>query len=357
LFEVIVVNVLAVFFAFISRYKDFRHGLKISFILIFIFLALRYNFGNDYQAYHNNFLIINNYDSINYFNKSFQLEPGWLFLCRLFKPIGFFGMVMILALFNCVVYYRFINKYLPPQYYWLAVTIYLFDPSFMLIQASAMRQSLAIAIFIASIPYIYKKDPIRYIIGIGVAWFFHSSALILLPLYFLGYVNWKINKITGAVILASFISLYLFGKNLAPYVNQFIQSNFERYDVYQGGAVIGTGFGIFYFSIFFILILAYERYQNKETSLLFKIAIVGFMIIPFGLIIQLIGRVGMYLGPSAIIVYPVILMKIKRPVYKTMFLVFYLFFASYLFFQFFTSQVYKDAFGNYQTIFSAPQIN
>ena len=357
MFEVIVVNVLAVFFAFISRYKDFRHGLKISFILIFIFLALRYNFGNDYKAYHNNFLIINNYDSINYFDKSFQLEPGWLFLCRLFKPIGFFGMVMILALFNCVVYYRFINKYLPPQYYWLAVTIYLFDPSFMLIQASAMRQSLAIAIFIASIPYIYKKDPIRYIIGIGIAWFFHSSALILLPLYFLGYVNWKINKITGAVILASFISLYLFGKNLAPYVNQFIQSNFERYDVYQGGAVIGTGFGIFYFSIFFILILAYERYQNKETSLLFKIAIVGFMIIPFGLIIQLIGRVGMYLGPSAIIVYPVILMKIKRPVYKTMFLVFYLFFTSYLFFQFFTSQVYKDAFGNYQTIFSAPQIN
>jgi len=262
-----------------------------------------------------------------------------------------------LALFNCVVYYRFINKYLPPQYYWLAVTIYLFDPSFMLIQASAMRQSLAIAIFIASIPYIYKKDPFRYFICIGIAWLFHSSALILLPLYLLGYIKWKINIISGVIIIFLFISLFLFGKNLAPYVNQFIQGNFEKYDVYQGGSVVGSGFGIFYFSIFFILVLVYERYQNAQTSLLFKIVIIGFMLIPFGLIIQLIGRVGMYLGPSAIIVYPVILMKIKRPVYKTMFVVFYLFFATYLFFQFFNSQVYKDAFGTYQTIFSAPQIN
>jgi O-antigen ligase len=103
------------------------------------------------------------------------------------------------------------------------------------------------------------------------------------------------------------------------------------------------------------MILYYERVQNKETALIFKITIVSFMFIPLGLLIQLVGRVGMYFAPATIIAYPIILKNLRKPVSKTIFLALLLIFTFYSFFQFFYSATYMDDFGIYQTILSSPQ--
>ncbi len=155
---VAILNIIVVLFAYLARYRRTKFGLKVSFFLIFLFLALRYDYGNDYPGYLKHFLVINQYAWIDYFGKSLQFEPGWTFLCRLFEPLGFFAMTAVLALFNCVVYYRFIKKYVPPAYYWFAVFLYVFTPGFMLIHSSAMRQSVAITLFIFSIDYLYKSN-------------------------------------------------------------------------------------------------------------------------------------------------------------------------------------------------------
>ena len=267
---------------------------------IFLFLAFRYDYGNDYMGYYQVFLDVNQYSNINYYHIAFHYEPGWLFLCRLFAPIGFFGMVIFLSLITCVAYYSFISKYVPPKYYWLAVFIYICDPGFMLIQLSAMRQCLAISLFIMGIPYIYKKDFVRYSVCILLAYLFHSSALVLWPLYFLGFANWTIGRNASAVILFLFVSLFLFGKYLLPFLNQFILKNFERYDVYHSGAVVGTGIGLFYSSVLFIVVLYFARFQVKETGLIFKLAIFSFMFITLSFIIQLMGRIEWVLGSARV---------------------------------------------------------
>jgi hypothetical protein len=105
----------------------------------------------------------------------------------------------------------------------------------------------------------------------------------------------------------------------------------------------------------FILILYFERLQNKETALVFNIAIISIMLMPLNLIIGLIGRVGMFFTPATIIAYPIILRDLKKPISKIIYLTLLLIFTTYKFFQFFYSDVWKDAFGTYQTIFSAPQ--
>lgn len=347
-------NLLVVFFAYLDSYKDFKYGLKISFTLIFIFLALRYNFGNDYKSYYNGYIKVNSYTSINYFNNLFRFEPGWLFLCRVFKSLGFFSLIIFLAFFNSIVYYWFIRRYVPKMYYWLGVFIYVFDPGFMLTHLSAMRQSIAISLFIISIPYIFNRQLIRFVLCILIAYLFHRSAFILLPLYLLGYLNWKINTVTAAIIVSVFISLFLFGKFFLPYLNKLITNNFEKYEVYQGGAAIGTGLGVIYFSAVFILVLYYERFQHKETAVVFKIAIISFLFLPLGLLVQMIGRVGMYLAPSIIIAYPIILKNIKKTIFKAIYITLLLFITTYTFFQFFNSEVFGEAFSKYQTIFSAP---
>ena len=345
----------SVLFAYLAKYKNIQWGLKVSFTLIFLFLALRYNFGNDYETYLNAFIEISQYNQIDIINIYSQVEPGWIILNWLFRSFGFFAMTAVLALFNCVVYYRFIKKYVPVRYYWLAIFLYIFSPGFMLVHSTAMRQSIAIMVFIFSLDYLNKKDAIRYFLCIGLASLFHLSALILLPVYLLGLFNWKNYKVNGAIFVSIFVSLFLIGESLTPYIKQFISKYFGKYEVYQDAGVVNTGLGALFLSMLFIITIFFERVQNKETALVFKIAIISFIFIPLGLLIQLIGRVGMYFAPATIIVYPIILLNLKKPIRKAIFLTLILIFTTISFFQFIYSDTYKDAFGTYQTIFSALQ--
>ncbi len=354
---VAMLNIFVVFFAFLESRKLYRHGLKISFLLIFLFLALRYNYGNDYPGYLDFFIGINQYASIDYFDKSQHFELGWIFLCRLFEPLGFFAMMAVLALFNCFVYYRFIKKYVPVQYYWFAVFLYVFNPGFMLVHSTAMRQSVAIALFILSLDYLYRKDAIRYFLCIGIAYLFHASAIILVPVFLLGLFNWKINKFSGLALFLVFLSLFLFGKSLLPDINKFTSAYFRQYESYQvaGEKGKGTGLKILFLSALFVLTLYYERFQNKETALLFKIAIISFMLIPMVMLIMMLGRMDMYFQIATIAVFPIIILNVKEWFIRKFIAVLIIFITLYGFYQFFESEIWRKAFGTYQTIFSAPE--
>lgn len=157
----------------------------------------------------------------------------------------------VLAAFNCFFYYRFIKKYVLPGYYWFAVFIYVFNTGFMLTQLSTMRQTLAIGIFLFAIDYINKKDPIRYGLCIGLASLFHGSALIILPVYLLGVLNWTINKKTAIILFLIYLLSFLFAQSFLPQINQLVSSNFERYEIYEGSMELGTGLGLMINSFFF----------------------------------------------------------------------------------------------------------
>jgi len=353
----LLVGIISVLFAFLAKFKEAKWGLIASFTVIFIFLALRYDFGNDYKGYMEGFNNVNSYAEINYFGKYYNYEIGWLVLIRLFHNYGFFSMVGFLALLNCIIYYRFIKKYVEVKYYWLAVFIYIFDPQFMLTQASAMRQSLAIGIFLFSIDYIYKKDLIRFALCIGIASLFHSSALILFPAYLLGYINLKVNKYSGMLLFGIFMSLFLVPTIFASYINSVVADYFVKYEFYQGPAgTIGTGFGVLYSSGMFLLVLFYDKFQSNQKALLFKIAVISFMFMPLSLVINLISRVGMYFTPSIIIVYPRIFQTINGVGYKAIYIISFFVITAYIFFTFFNSELWRAHYGTYKTIFSVSNL-
>lgn len=352
----IILGLFSVLFAYLAKYKDTQWGLKVSFSLIFLFLALRYNFGNDYEGYLDNFIQIDQNDQLYNSIYSLQFELGWMFLNWLFRPLGFFVMTAVLALLNCAVYYRFIIKYVPVRYYWLAIFLYVFNPNFMLVHSSAMRQSVAIMIFVFSLDFLYKKDAIRYFLCIGLASLFHFTAIILAPVYLLTFFNQKISKIYSIMLVSTFVLLFIFGESLSPHIKQIVSNLSEKYEVYEDAGVANTGLGFLYYSAAFLLLIYFERLQGREIALVFKIALISFMFMPVALIIQMISRIGMYFEPATIIAYPVILMNFKKPVNKAIFLTILVFFTTYQFFQFFYSDTYKDYFGAYQTIFSAPEL-
>ena len=325
-------------------------------MLIFIFLALRYDFGNDYRAYFDSFFEVSQVQKIdfNYLLMNF-FEPGWVLTNWLFRHIGFFSMTAILAFISCVVYYIFIKKYVPVKCYWFAIFIYIFNPTFLLIDSSAMRQSVAIILFIFSLDYIYKKDFPRYFLCIFVAALFHFSAIILLPVFLITFFNKRVQKISGIFIFSLYLLLFIFGDALSPHISQFVTLFYEKYEFYQEKGKISSGLGFLYYSIILLIVLYSEKAQNREVELIFKIAIVYFLLMPLGIIIEMSGRFGMYFAPAIIIVYPNILNKLKGSVKKISFLLLIILFTIFQFFQFFYSDIYSNYFMNYQTIFSAPK--
>lgn len=351
----IILGIFSVLFAYLAKYKHAQWGLKASFILIFLFLALRYNFGNDYEAYLTSFI---GYSQNNLNDLYFYMlinEPGWILLNWLFRTLGFFAMTAVLALFSCVVYYRFITKYVPVKYYWLAIFLYIFYPGFMLIHSSAMRQSIAIMLFVFSMDYLYKKDAIRYFLCIVLASLFHYTAIILLPVYLFVFFNRKIRVVYGSALVLIYVSFFIFGNSFLFYLKILVSNFSDKYEYYQNSGVVNTGLSLFYYSAMFILVLCFERKQNRELALVFKIAIVSFMVIPLALIVEMTGRIGMYFAPALIIAYPIIVMNLKQPISKIIISTMLLIITVFQFFQFFYSETYHNYFGNYQTIFSAPQ--
>lgn len=360
---VAIFNIIFVFFAYLARYKNYDFCLKVSFFLIFLFLALRYDYGNDYQNYLQVFLDIQRHSSsidysTNYSGASgdFSFEPGWIFIYILFLPLGFFSLVAVLSAFNCFVYYSFFKKYVPPRHYWFAVFLYVFNPYSMLVNSSAMRQSLAISIFLFSIDYLYKKEIFRYFLCAAIASSIHSSAYILFPIYLLGLFNWTNNRILATGIFILYIFMYASIQYFIPTLTTLISNIYENYKVFEGGSKLGTGLGPVYYSILLALILFYELFQNKEASLLFKIAILGLMVKPFASAIMMLERMGFYFIPALICTLSIIILNIKNHFLKNILLSSIIFITLYDFYQFFQSDTWKLAFGSYKTIFSSPYI-
>lgn len=327
-----------------------------SFFLIFLFHALRYNYGADYAIYLEDFISINNIQHYNYFNKTNYYEPGWALLCRIFLPFGFFGLIAALAFFTSLVYYHLIKKYVPVNYYWLAVFLYIFNTNIMLFQCTALRQSISIALFLLSFDYLYKKKFIRYILIIALASLFHSSVLAMLPLIILGFLNWQIKE-RGAIILFSIYFLsFIFVENFIPNIQNISVLISSRYEVYNTVSEMPRlGFGFLFMSIFFVFILYFVRFQNAENSILFKVSIVSFLFIPLTFSMVLLDRINCYLIPFNIFVFPLVILNIKNVYLKKSITIALVVITFYSFYQYFDPLTWRKSFINYQTIFEAPR--
>jgi hypothetical protein len=349
MYTVAILNIAMIAFAQRASVAQADRWLKAAFLVLFSFLALRYQYGNDYANY------------LRYFEEGedslLRLEPGWRLLRALFQPLGFFAMVGVLALFNSLTYFHFVKRYVPKQYFGYAVFLYLFNPYFMLVHSSAMRQSVAISIFLWAIRYIEERRVLRYVALVALAATFHTSALVLLPVYLLAWTNGRMRFGVALGVLVLYGAAVFFASDLAPFVSQFVSSYAERYEVYQGGTELGSGLGLIYGGTVLALIAVGATQQVGGRAVLFRIAIISyFATVPLAMVNTIAGRVGMYFAPVLIAVVPYVADGLKDRRLGHLFLATYAIMTLYVFYIFFQSDVWSGPFGTYTTIFSAPQI-
>ena len=291
-----------------------------------------------------------NISNFNYLEKN-RYEIGWVFLNILFSKLSFYSMVAFLAAFHCLVLYRFVKKYVPNSFYWFSIFIYVFNPSFLLIMSSSMRQTVAITFFILSLDFILNKKTIKAICLILISSLFHTSALFMIPFCFLGLPSFKLNTLHIGII---FVGIYItsFTTSFLSPATIFLSKYMDKYLVYDELKSIDSGFGVIFQSLILLMILYYQKNQHKYIRPLFNLSALAFLFIPLVLTIPMVGRLSMYFQIIIIIVYPYLIISIKNKFHKTIIITLLILFTIYAFIQFFNTPGWSKFFGKYQTIFS-----
>jgi hypothetical protein len=363
----LLVNIIAVILALFARKKDSK-WLKRAFFVIFIFLAIRYGYGNDYMEYLRYFIEVNRnvYGFSDYLSNLFyygdytgerDIEKGWLFLSHLFQPLGFFAMVAVLSGIYCYAYYKIINEYVPPAYYWLSVFIFVFDPSNLLIQASAMRQTAGIIIFIFAFYYLLNKNVLRYGVNVYLATLFHNSSIVLFPVYYLVKLYKKITIQNSVIVIILYVIFILFSFWLLPYIYIFNADYLGKYSGYEDSKnALNSGMGMVFMGLILIAFL-YTGARERSASLLFiKLAIIAILISAIGTGNVMISRIGYYFGFSLIVAIPIMVYNIKNNLLKPGIMISYMLLKFYGWYNFFYSPVWFKYYYEYHTIFSSPKI-
>lgn len=356
MWEVITVSSIAVLIAWLARYRDCTYALEAAFVLLACFLSVRYEYGNDYEAYVRMYSSINEYVQLQITSDLSDIEYGWILLNRLFRPLGFFSLVIVLSCVQLYTYYYLIKKYVPREWYWLALFVYLFTPMFMLTQLSMLRQTLAMSIVVCAFEFSFKRKLLPAAALMGLAGFFHMSAWVLAPLIFLSYWKFRFNWVGASILLACFVGLFILKEQVLSLISSVVDMSFQKYDDYlEDELTITYGAGFAFMMFMLLLMLFFEPRQNKNISILFKLAIISFMLYPVGTVIPIISRLGLYISIYSIIAYPFVILSIRKVVPRVLILVFYVFFTLYSLQVFFTSDIWQDNYAVYHTIFQAPE--
>ncbi|MBQ2441279.1 MAG: EpsG family protein, partial [Paludibacteraceae bacterium] len=212
------------------------------FLILFLPLALRYNIGTDYPNY---VYLIKEY----YFFKHNYLyfEPGWmpiiyaiekwnLSLQWFFVVPAFFSTLIVL---NEDVMERKYAHFCIPAYISIAY----------LRSFTAVRQLFTATIFLLCIKHFEQKEYGKMLFWLIIAFLFHKSAIILLPILILASFDWKkLNQYRALAIYAIMVAVFVI-YNAAAFIMQNIAGNtfYANYitnSTWNRAAEINSGLGV-----------------------------------------------------------------------------------------------------------------
>lgn len=343
-----------------------KKGLEAAFLLIILFSALRFDYGNDYSEYYNRFYNIAKISNLHSlfslfdgpFDKYQGAELGWTLLNWIFRPFGFEVLVICMSVFINLIYYKFIKDYVPRKWYWFALFIYIFNTNLFFVPLSMMRQSLGMALFVLSFRYIYEKKLIPAALFITLAAFFHKSAFLLYPFILFGYIEKLSGKVLALFFGGVFVTL-LFTDNLTATLVETalsfesIESYGEYFDnpEFEAAGAFGLGFAVSLITFFIpFLYLFSDKKQLFSTRLSVLIASMWFLVAPFTQILGFIGRISYYFSIYNIVAYPLIYNWMSNKLIRNGLLALYMVYVLYAFFLFFRDPNWIY-FTHYQTIF------
>lgn len=219
--------------------------------------AIRFNVGTDYNVvYWHGFLRTIGTNETGILSRSFVDICHFLQLFTK-SPVIFF-------VFSSCVIYPLIFLYIKRTEPRIFLPVILFFVSGLFFDSlNAVRQYMAIAVWLCGFPFIQEKKPLPYLLFSALAAYLHSTALLLLPMYVLYHIQlkrkWFVILLGCAVV----------GNPLLRQIMLFIMAH-TRYSYYFNSAnfvvdpeLAGTVYALLFTVVAFVL---YQRIEKAEAG-------------------------------------------------------------------------------------------
>ena len=184
--EIYIITLLLLFlFSFLEIRCDLTKKQKrimkvILFVILIFQVGFRWKTGTDWNPY------------LNHFNNTFELsdtlisilsgfEPGYAFFVLFVKKLSDDYTVFLVA--HSLIYYFFVFqafKRITPFYFISLMIFYVTTLGVM----GSNRQLFALAISLYSLKYVINKNTFKFFLLIGIAFLFHSSAILFSVFFF-----------------------------------------------------------------------------------------------------------------------------------------------------------------------------
>lgn len=364
MYIVLFCSLFALLLTWLESSGKLKCGMKLGFYVVTFLGCIHYDYGNDYMSYYDLYKHITSFkfELHRIIEGYYFREPGWTLLCWLFKPIGgFFTMVAALNIFQNWIIYKMFKRYVNPSWYTFSMFIYLFNTAYYLMSFTMMRQMLVAIVFFGLWPMISQRKWVKSLLIIFLSSFIHSSAIILIPFSFWGYMSIKNGKLIVITYLVLLLTLWL-GKD---FLNQLFLLTIENNEQFSGyadtygkdmnkGLELGLGFAINLIPLILGMnfLLKKEKKITTDKKRLVALALVSSLITPFANIIQMIARLSIYFGVYNMVSYPYIYGVVANKPLRMMLLFLAITLSSYAYIQFFHNEVWIDKFTEFHTIFS-----
>lgn len=255
---------------------------KIILVLVFPLLlaTIRYNVGYDYGSY------------ISGYELSKDTSFRSIFLdYKLGDPVAFNLLTKFSSLFKtdrAFLFFTALMTYLPFTIYFfllwgderfqsLTLLFYLFNC--FIFSFSAIKQGIAMSFLFCSLKYLFDRKPIKFIILCGIAFLFHSSSIVFVPVYFLWSKQKEVKPFKKVI---SIVICFIIIANLELILSGFLDGRYEGY-----ATEIVEGRNRSFFLYLFITVICYIYRKNliqidKRNDLLITLMTIG-------VIFQLLG--------------------------------------------------------------------
>ncbi|UDM73875.1 EpsG family protein [Vagococcus fluvialis] len=310
----------------------------LGLLLLFAFLAFRFDNGWDYMAYYNTIQ----------FNMLTNIVDRGELLTILFVDISQnLKLPFLFFILNAVIQIFCIGKVLIKNdfhIFWLGIFLYISFPLFYLNSFSVIRMFTAVSILFFSYEYLYKNKYLKFILLVVVAALFHKSAIIGMLFIIIPFINKvRINNLwfIFSIPLIRFLAFAITTKKFPEYLVYFERSSNQE----------GTK-AIIVFILIFILLVFCNSIIKKDDYFYFqsKIFSIGMMIyITFFGLGTLSHRFSLF-GTITSLVIVGKLIELSPKKYK--FIIIFIYILLCLSMYIFTIKIGQETYIPYKTIFS-----
>lgn len=178
--------------------KRKKYVLPLMFIIVAVFFAIRYEYGNDYWHYYGRWESGRRVEGDNR-GTGEMLFYGFM---GLFDK--YYKYVIAQTVAFCICMFFLVRKYVNPRYYFIFFWLFMTLPTQSYAMMSAQRSTMAACVLWLAFDFFYIQKPrwVPFLLMVVVASLFHTSAIVMLvfPLFYL-----ILNKIKPGYIFALLI--------------------------------------------------------------------------------------------------------------------------------------------------------